>query len=78
VRLWSAGLCQQIYLGDEQFVERMQALPEPQRRSAHEIPKTQRRKARSLDHWLASCDGREVALRKAKHGRRYAYERHRP
>jgi DNA-directed RNA polymerase specialized sigma24 family protein len=65
VRLWDSALRQQIYLGDEAFVERMQALAEPQRASAREIPKAQRRRANSLAHWLASCDSREEALYKA-------------
>jgi putative transposase len=31
VRLWDEALRQQIYLGDEAFVERMQKLADPQR-----------------------------------------------
>jgi putative transposase len=65
VHLWDHGLRQQIYLGDEQFVERMQAMAEPRRAAAREIPRTQRRKPRSLAQWLASCDSREDALHKA-------------
>ena len=62
VRLWDHGLRQQIYLGDDQFVERMQAMAEPRRAAAREIPRTQRRKPRSLAQWLASCDSREDAF----------------
>ena len=47
-RLWETALRQQIYLGDEAFVERMQALAEPGRRGARELPKAQRRKGLSL------------------------------
>jgi REP element-mobilizing transposase RayT len=64
-RLWDHALRQQIYLGDEVFVERMQALAEPQRTSARDIPKAQRRTGRSLADWLASCESREEALHKA-------------
>ena len=65
VRLWDEALRQQIYLGDENFVERMQALAEPQRAAAREIPKTQRRTTRSLAQWLGVCDSREEALFRA-------------
>ena len=59
------GAAAQIYLGDEDFVERMQALAEPQRATAREVPKAQRRKNRSLPQWLAGCGSREEALYKA-------------
>ena len=65
VRLWDTALRQQIYLGDEAFVGRMQALAEPQRATAREVPKAQRRKNRSLSQWLADCGNREEALYKA-------------
>lgn len=65
VRLWDEALRQQIYLGDEAFVERMQKLAEPQRKAAHEIPKAQRRTARSLAQWLRDCDSREESLFRA-------------
>ena len=66
------GLCgvdeaprQQTYLGDEAFVERMQALAEPLRIAAREIPNAQRRTIRSLAQWLSACDSREQALFRA-------------
>jgi REP element-mobilizing transposase RayT len=62
VALWEAGLKQQIYLGDEAFVERMQALAEPQRARAAEIPKVQRQRALSFAQWLKQTDSREEAL----------------
>jgi REP element-mobilizing transposase RayT/DNA-directed RNA polymerase specialized sigma24 family protein len=65
VRLWEEALRQQIYLGDEAFVERMQALVEPQRAGAREIPKAQRRTTRSLAQWLSACGSREEALLRA-------------
>jgi putative transposase len=39
-RLWDQALRQQIYLGDSEFVERMQALAA--RHTAKEVPRTQR------------------------------------
>lgn len=65
VRLWDTALRQQIYLGDEDFVERMQALAEPQSTADRDIPKAQRRKARSLAQWLGSSETREEALYRA-------------
>ena len=62
VRLWDSALRQQIYLGDENFVERMQALAEPHNSTDHDIPKAQRRKARSLAQWLGNCESRDEAL----------------
>lgn len=43
VELWSAGLRQEIHLGDEDFVERMQSLADPERLASREVPKHQRR-----------------------------------
>jgi len=64
-RLWDSALRQQIYLGDEEFVERMQTLAEDSNSTDRDIPKVQRTKARTLAHWLASCDHREEALYQA-------------
>jgi putative transposase len=52
VRLWSDALRQQIYLGDEAFVERMQARAEPLRRRSPEVPRAQRRMGGDLDRYL--------------------------
>jgi REP element-mobilizing transposase RayT len=60
--LWDTALRQQIFLGDEIFVERMHALAEPQRVGAREIPKAQRRSSRTLTQWLAGSASREEAL----------------
>jgi REP element-mobilizing transposase RayT/DNA-directed RNA polymerase specialized sigma24 family protein len=65
VRLWDDALRQQIYLGDTAFVERMQALVEPRNSTDRDIPKVQRRKARSLEQWLNSCETRQQALYRA-------------
>jgi putative transposase len=63
--LWDTALRQQIYLGDEQFVARMQALAEPRRAIARETPKAQRARTATLAQWLAACATREEALYRA-------------
>jgi DNA-directed RNA polymerase specialized sigma24 family protein len=61
--LWDAGLRQQIYLGDADFAARMQALAEPARAQAAEVPRAQRcAPPRSLQHWLEQCDTRDQAI----------------
>jgi len=60
--LWDRALRQQIYLGDEAFVERMQALAEPRNSTDNDIPKIQRRKSRTLAQWMQRCENREQAL----------------
>jgi putative transposase len=67
VQLWESGaLRQQIYLGDENFVERMQALAEmPKARAAGsmEVPRVQRQVQRTFKECLALSATREEALR---------------
>ncbi len=63
--LWDSARRQQIDLGDESFVERMQALAEPRNSTDRDIPRAQRRKSRTLAQWLASCENREEALYRA-------------
>src|SRR4051794_15598797 len=60
--LWDSALRQQIYLGDEAFVERMQALAEPRNSTDNDTLKIQRRKSRTLAQWVQSCENREQAL----------------
>ena len=43
----------------------MQKIADPQRTSAREIPKAQRRTSRSLAQWLSTCNSREEALFRA-------------
>ena len=43
----------------------MQALAQPRNSTDHDIPRVQRRKARTLAQWLASCENREEALYRA-------------
>ena len=68
--LWASALRQQVYLGDEAFVERMQARAAPERMAAPEVPRPQRARSRQappqpLAAWLASCPTREEALYRA-------------
>jgi len=63
--IWQGGLRHQLYLGDDAFVARMQALAVPARRSAHEVPRKQRRAPRTLKHYLAEAATRGQALRMA-------------
>ena len=60
--LWESALRQQIYLGDEHFVERMQARAHPRNSTDPDIPKVQRRKSRTLAQWLERSRSREQAL----------------
>jgi len=67
VLLWTDALRQQIYLGDDDFVQRMQALAGPagslSSQSAAEVPRAQRRQnQRTLAQWLQHCPSREEAL----------------
>jgi len=64
VRLWEGALRQQIYLGDEQFVERMQALGDKQL-NTRSIPKLQRAKPLTLAQWLKRSASRQEALMRA-------------
>jgi REP element-mobilizing transposase RayT/DNA-directed RNA polymerase specialized sigma24 family protein len=63
--LWDGALRQQIYLGDEHFVERMQALADPRNSTDRDIPKVQRRKVHSLKQWLETCESRDEAVYRA-------------
>lgn len=63
MRLWDEGLNRQIYLGDDDFVLRMQALAPESGVAAKAVPAAQRSTPRTLAHWLAECSTREEALR---------------
>ena len=64
-KLWDGALRQQIYLGNEAFVEHMQALARPGSSTDTDIPKVQRQRVRPLAQWLASCESREDGLYQA-------------
>jgi putative transposase len=60
---WAAGLRQQVYLGDDDFVTRAQSMAEPQRLRQAQIPKASRHRPGGWQDWLARCEGdRDAAL----------------
>lgn len=66
-RLWTEGLRQQVYLGDANFVRRVQALAEGQgaRFDRPQVPRAQRASPLTLQDWLRRCATREEALLRA-------------
>ena len=62
LQVWPDGLRQQIYLGDEAFVARMQEKIQASARESREIPKSQSRVNKSLGEWLAQAQTREEGL----------------
>ena len=50
--LWQTGLRQQVFLGDEDFFARMQALASTEQRSAVDVPKAQRKSPSTLQDCL--------------------------
>lgn len=68
VDLWGQGLRQQIYLGDDDFVQRMLELTDPARQRSRETPLPQRKRVRELAWWLGSAessDDRNRAIHRA-------------
>ncbi len=65
VKLWDTALRQQMYLGDETFVQRMQALADPARQRSTEVPRAQRRAVVTLGALLAEGLPREQAMLRA-------------
>ncbi|HEY4082289.1 MAG TPA: transposase [Burkholderiaceae bacterium] len=62
VRLWDEGLKQQIYLGDEEFVERQQGAADKASLRSREVPKSQRARNMTLKQWMARSSDRAEAL----------------
>ena len=60
---WQTGLRQQLFLGDEDFVARMQALASTGQRSAGYVPKAQRKSPSTLQDCLQRTADRPEALR---------------
>jgi REP element-mobilizing transposase RayT len=54
---WAARLRRQVYLGDDAFVERMQAKAGPGISSHRAIPKVQRLRPTTWPQWLQHCNG---------------------
>lgn len=63
--LWDTALKRQVYLGDDAFVERMQARVSPAHQTDAAIPLRQRAIHKSLSDWMRECSSREEALRMA-------------
>jgi putative transposase len=60
---WQQALQQQVYLGDEAFVQRMQEQATPARLTASEIPKRQRQLPQAwADHLARAFGNRDAAL----------------
>jgi putative transposase len=62
VALWPNHLRQQMYLGNEAFVLRMQALASNRAVSDKEIPKAQRASPKTLQDWLGLMPSRDEAI----------------
>ena len=62
VALWADHLRQQMYLGDEAFVVRMQALATDRAVSDKEVPKAHRASPKTLQNWLAEMPSRDEAI----------------
>ena len=66
VKLWDEALAQQIYLGDAEFIERMQALMEKDTGSAKGNPRAQRAaQAKPIDYYLQRSKDRDAGIREA-------------
>ena len=64
--IWDSGLRGQVFLGDEAFVAKMQALATPVQRAAVDVPKAQRKSPCSLQDCIEQSPGqRGQALRRA-------------
>ena len=69
VRLWDDALKQQIFLGDDAFIQRMQTLLEPERAGAAEVPRVQRRtKLDSIQTYLKTYERDEAMVRACREG----------
>ena len=60
--LWDKALQQQIFLGDDAFIARMQALAAAPLLGSPQIPLPQRSMPLTLAEWLERCETREEAL----------------
>jgi hypothetical protein len=65
VCLWDDALKQQIFLGDDAFIQRMQALLEPERTRAVEVPRAQRRTRPDSIQAFMKIYGRDEAIMRA-------------
>jgi putative transposase len=63
--LWKTGLRQQIFLGDDHFVDDMLAKAAPPTGRVRDVPKAQRVRSRDLADWISEAGSREEGLRRA-------------
>lgn len=69
VHLRDDALKQQIYLGDDSFIERMQTLLEPERARTTEVPRIQRRGRKdTIQAYLKACERNEAVARACHEG----------
>ena len=61
--IWTEGLRRQVFLGDDEFVSRMQVLTGTRQRACVEVPRAQRKRPRTLQHCLDENADRAQALR---------------
>jgi len=64
-RLWDEALRQQIYLGEQNFIDRVQQRMEGKRARTNEVPASQRSKPMTLSDWMGQCSNRAEALQMA-------------
>jgi hypothetical protein len=67
MRLWEDALKQQIYLGDDAFIRRMQALLEPERTRAVDVPRAQRCTRPDSIRTYLNTYARDEAIVRASH-----------
>lgn len=68
VKLWDEALAQQIFLGGPEFVERMQALADPDKAKSKDIPRNQRRtQPRPIQYYLDHNKHRDAGIVAAVH-----------
>jgi putative transposase len=56
-KFWRDALQSQVYLGDENLVQRMQAQMQPHLQQDKQIPNVQRQRTQNWPAWLAMCNG---------------------
>ena len=62
VTLWKDALHQQVFLGDNRFIETTQRMAARHRITAHEVPREQRATPLTLDEWLIGCESQAQAM----------------
>ncbi len=63
VALWEQALSRQIYLGDQDFIDKMRAKLDPVKANSKEIPRAQRKaSAKLLQHYLGQAANRDAGI----------------